>query len=277
MPHQPPGARARHRPRLARLLRGHRGDAGVGVVPADRRGDRGPVTAQEGADVRLRLDGRAGRLLHGVRRRRPLGARRAAAVRRQSLSRVVDGHLRLDPGRHRRARRPRRPLVARLGLRLSGRLRPAGNQPRRRHRARRARPQPGHRRTPESAQRRVVVGVVHLRPVRPAQEPATGQRRRGRQRESGPAELRATVRDAPARPDLSDDAAVPGRVPVLQRRDPDRHRGLLDVWREAARVRDPGADHDDPAGPVHRVLRRDRPSAGSPAGTGPGARSWAGW
>ena len=68
--------------------------------------------------------------------------------------------------------------------------------------------------------------------------------------------------------ELPDDADVPGRLPVLQRRHPD---GDLRRRRRTARsssASDPGADRDDPAGAVRGLRRRAAASAGSPRAYG---------
>ena len=65
---------------------------------------------------------------------------------------------------------------------------------------------------------------------------------------------------------LPDDADLPARLPVLQRRHPDRDHAASVVRREGARLRQHGADRDDPAGAVRRPSAARCSSAGSPAG-----------
>ena len=60
-------------------------------------------------------------------------------------------------------------------------------------------------------------------------------------REPGPRQLRAAGDDAARVAPLPDDADVPGRLPVLQRRHPDRDRRLQRVRTGAARVQPVGA------------------------------------
>ena len=74
-------------------------------------------------------------------------------------------------------------------------------QPRRRHRARRARGQPGTAVRLSLLQRRALVGSVHVLPVHAPAQPAADERRTGAQRQPGAAELRSTGRDAEAHAD----------------------------------------------------------------------------
>ena len=52
------------------------------------------------------------------------------------------------------------------------------------------------------------------------------------------------------------DAAVPGRLPAVQRRHPDRDRAVGDVRQRGARARPADADRGDPGRAVRRVRRR---------------------
>ena len=82
-----------------------------------------------------------------------------------------------------------------------------------------------------------------------------------------PGQLRAALGDVEGHEELPHGAHLPGGVPLLQRRHPDGDRDLLDVRREAARVRDLDPDRDDPAGAVRGLLRRPRSSAGRRSAT----------
>ena len=98
---------------------------------------------------------------------------------------------------------------------------------------------------------------------------------------AAPPQLRPAVHHAARDAPLPDDPDVPGRVPVLQRRHPDRDRRRLDVRRQAARLRRRRPDRHHPADPVRGVRRRVVLRAAGRDGTAPttassGASS-AGW
>ncbi len=72
---------------------------------------------------------------------------------------------------------------------------------------------------------------------------------------------------------LPDDADLPGGLPVLQRRHPDRHLRRVDLRREDAGVRRQRAHRHDPADPVRRLRRRAAVRAASRRGSAATGRS----
>ncbi len=183
-----------------------------------------------------------------------LGA--AAALPGEHLSRVEPGDLRLDPVRHRlcpmsatRCRRAAGPWAIWVAaccwpstwwsFACTGR---SGSTRRLRSGSACSAPGCGGRSSRSSLTAESATGA----PVDRLREPGG----------SGAAELRPALGDAARDARLPDDPAVPGGLPVLQRRHPDRDHGRLDVRGEAARVLHVRADRDHPAGAVRRVRRR---------------------
>ena len=230
------------------------------------------------AALRLRLPGRGGHPGHVLPAGEPLPARRRAAGARQHLLRRLGRPRQLLPARPGRPRRPRRGLLQGVGLRLRGRRAAAGGQPRHVRGARGARAVRGHRGAALPGLGRGLVGRLHRAAhAQAAQQAAVrrggrtrprGARLRSRPRAGRPRGGRRGHRAGAAGHSARDaavpaDAALPGRLPLLQRRHPDR--GLAGVP-----VRQQGAAH----GAGHA-------GGGDPAGAGggpsPGRCCWAGW
>ena len=117
---------------------------------------------------------------------------------------------------------------------------------------------------------RDLVGGLHDHPVRAAQQPParpTSEPAEGNVVARSFGQLAATLRDMRNYPVA---LTFLRRLPVLQRRHPDRHRQRLDVRRRAARPRADRADRHHPDGPVRRVLRR---AALRPARPAPGRQA----
>ena len=177
---------------------------------------------------------------------------------RQPLPRRVAGRERLDPAAHLRRGEPRPRLVARLGLGLPRRRAAARGEPRARHdRCRsawtRARP-PGISMLSACIWWAAFTLIPFLRlndhePI-PLAESDGGSK--GIIAESF-GQLGKTLRELPQLPDGAD---LPARLPVLQRRHPDRDRVRVDLRLRGARLRRVGADRHDPAGAVRRLRRR---------------------
>ena len=160
-------------------------------------------------------------------------ARRGAVHRRQHRLRRGHRRLLLLAPRPRRARRARRRLQPRLGVRLRRRGAAARHPPR--ARARRRGSRPDHRRGGADlpGHRRPLVGRVHgLHRVPAAQPPGPRSGRRAVAQRLPPAG-RDHARDA----GLPADPVVPRRVPAVQRRRPDRHRAVGDLRDRGARPR----------------------------------------
>ena len=206
------------------------------VPAAGRRRLRRPVGTQEAAHGRVRLG------------RRPSSPRCCSSCRattgrsvpwhraEQRARRLLAGQLLRDPGGHLHRGGARPGLLAGLGVGLPRRRAAAPGQPGDVPRPRRARPLPGPGGAALAAVRGPLVGVVHADPGAPAAQ-LRAAARAGRARRPAAAQLRPAVHHAAGDARLPDDADLPARVPVLQRRHPDGDRRRGDVRLQAARLR----------------------------------------
>ena len=175
----------------------------------------------------------------------------------QPLLRRLGGLQRRDPAADLDRGRARPRLQPRLGDGVRRRRPPARGQLRSGHAARHLRPDRGHGGPDQHALRRGLVGGVHVHPVPRHQEPAAGGCGGGRRRRVRP-QLRPALGDAEGHAQLPRRAHLPGRLPVLQRRHPDRHLPGLDLRHRRARLQPRHRAGDVPVGAVRGGRRRHR-------------------